>query len=72
MIGRAIRDDALDLARLGTGHVRFPNARFNAGVYDAAKLDGLRSMAVYDMAALRSTALSSSSPPSCASLKATL
>lgn len=56
IIGQAIRDDALDLARLGTGHVRFPDARFNAGVYDAAKLDGLRAKAVYDMAALRSTA----------------
>lgn len=56
VIGQAIQDDALDLARLGTGHVRFPNARFNAGVYDAEKLDGLRANAVYDMAALRSTA----------------
>ena len=55
IIGQAIQDDALDLARLGTGHVRFLNARFNAGVYDAEKLDGLRANAVYDMAALRST-----------------
>ena len=55
IIGQAIRDEELDLAHLGTGCVRFPNARFNAGVYDSAKLDGIRSKDVYDMAALRST-----------------
>lgn len=55
IIGQAIRDDQLDLAKLGTGYVRFPNARFNAGIYDATKLDGLRSVNVYDMTALRST-----------------
>jgi len=56
VIGRPIADPDLDLAGLGTGYVKFPMARYNARIYDAEKLDGLRSAEVYDMARLRSTA----------------
>lgn len=56
IIGRAIEDPGLDLARLGTGFVKFEGARYNARVYDAAKLEGLTARSVYDMARLRSTA----------------
>ena len=54
VIGQAIADSELDLARLGTGHVKFPLARYNARIYDAEKLDGLTAREVYDMARLRS------------------
>ena len=56
IIGRAIEDPGLDLARLGTGYVRFEQARFNARIYDASKLDGITSRSVYNMTRLRSTA----------------
>ncbi len=56
IIGRAIEDPGLDLARLGTGYIKFEQARYNARVYDASKLDGLAARSVYDMARLRSTA----------------
>lgn len=56
IIGRPVADDALDLARLGTGFIRFDQARYNANVYDVAKLDGIVVRDVYDMARLRSTA----------------
>ena len=55
VIGQAIRDDELDLARLGTGFVKFEQARFNAGIYNSDKLDGIVSRNVYDMGILRST-----------------
>lgn len=56
IIGRTIEDAGLDLARLGTGYVKFQKARYNAGIYDGAKLDGLTARSVYDMSRLRSTA----------------
>lgn len=55
IIGQAIRDPALDRANLGTGFIKFENARYNPNVYDAGKLDGLRSIDVYEMNLLRST-----------------
>lgn len=56
IIGRRIDDPQYDRARLGTGYLRFPEARYNARIYDAAALDGLRSKDVYDIGRLRSTA----------------
>jgi hypothetical protein len=56
VIGRAISDPSLDLANLGTGFIRFEQARYNPDVYDPTKLDGLRVGDVYDLARLRSTA----------------
>ena len=55
VIGRAISDASLDLAKLGTGFIKFENARYNPNVYDPALLDGLVSRSVYDMGILRST-----------------
>lgn len=55
IVGQAINDPALDLAKLGTGFIRFPNARYNPNVYDAALLDGLTVKEIYDMPRLRST-----------------
>jgi hypothetical protein len=56
VIGQRIEDPSLDRAGLGTGYVLFGNARYNANVYDASKLDGLAAKDVYDMSQLRSTA----------------
>jgi hypothetical protein len=56
VIGRAISDSSLDLARLGTGYIKFENARYNPNVYAPALLDGITSRSVYDMGRLRSTA----------------
>lgn len=60
IIGQKIRDRSLgrvyDRAELGTGFVMFSGARYNANVYQAAKLEGLAAKDVYDMAALRSEA----------------
>lgn len=55
VIGRAISDSSLDLANLGTGYIKFEDARYNPNVYDASKLDGLTARSVYDMNRLRST-----------------
>jgi hypothetical protein len=55
IVGQAISDPSLDLANLGTGLIRFEQARYNPNVYDPAKLDGLTSRAVYDLERLRST-----------------
>ncbi len=55
VIGRAIRDPGLDRANLGTGYIKFEQARYNATVYNASKLDGLVARDVYDMSVLRST-----------------
>ena len=55
IIGQAIIDDDLDLAKLETGYVFFENARYNPLVYDAEKLDGLAVQDVYDMDLLQST-----------------
>jgi hypothetical protein len=57
VIGQAIQDPALDLARLGTGFIKFQQARYNPNVYDPARLDGLTAREVYDMERLRSTGL---------------
>ncbi len=57
IVGQPIGDSELDLAQLGTGYVKFENARYNPNVYDAAKLDGLTAKQVYDMDRLRSTSL---------------
>lgn len=56
VIGRAISDSSMDLANLGTGYIKFENARYNPNVYDAEKLNGLTARSVYDMSRLRSTA----------------
>jgi hypothetical protein len=55
IVGRAISDPSLDLANLGTGYIKFENARYNPNVYDATLLDGLVARDVYDLNALRST-----------------
>lgn len=55
IIGQPISDPALDLAKLGTGYVKFENARYNPDIYDASKLDGLTVHDVYDITLLRST-----------------
>jgi hypothetical protein len=55
VIGQAISDPSLDLAQLGTGFIKFENARYNPNVYDPAKLDGLTVGSVYDLARLHST-----------------
>ncbi len=54
IIGQRIADDQFDKARLGTGHLHFSGGRYNANIYDAVKLDGIRSRDVYDMTQLRS------------------
>jgi len=56
IIGRKITDPAYDLARIGTGHIMFEPARYNAGVYDFDILPGLRASDVYDMTLLNSIA----------------
>jgi hypothetical protein len=53
IIGQKITDP-LDRANLGTGYVKFENARYNPFVYDAAKLEGIASKDIYDLTALRS------------------
>ena len=55
IVGKAIRDPDLDAANLGTGYLRFEQARYNPAIYDVTKLDGLTSRSVYDMTQLRST-----------------
>ena len=56
VIGRAVRD-SLDLANLGTGHLVYQTGvRFNAGIYVAERLSGIRITSVYDLAKLRSIA----------------
>lgn len=55
VVGKAIRDPMLDAANLGTGFLRFENARYNPTIYDVTKLDGITSRSIYDMAQLRST-----------------
>ena len=57
IIGQPISDPVLDRAQLGTGSLKFENARYNPRVYDAALLDGLTVQEVYDMDQLRSTQL---------------
>ncbi len=54
VIGRAIVDPELDGAGLGTGYLRFEQARYNARIYNSAALDGLVVRHVYDMDVLRS------------------
>lgn len=55
IIGQAITDTELDLAKLDTGFILFPNARYNANIYDSAPLRGLQARDIYDMSLLRST-----------------
>lgn len=56
IIGRKITDPSYDRANLGTGHIMFENARYNASVYDFEVLPGLRASDVYDMTLLNSIA----------------
>jgi hypothetical protein len=56
IIGRKITDATYDRAKLGTGHILFENARYNADVYDFDVLPGLRAADVYDTALLNSIA----------------
>jgi len=56
IIGRKITDATYDLAKLGTGHILFENARYNADVYDFDVLSGLRASDVYDTVLLNSIA----------------
>lgn len=56
IIGRAVSDPELDLAELGTGYLKFENARYNANIYDVEMLDGILARSIYDMTLLRSTA----------------
>lgn len=55
IIGRPIADPDLDRAKLGTGFIKFEQARYNAVVYDPDRLDGLTVGQVYDLNRLRST-----------------
>ncbi|MGA1194331.1 MAG: hypothetical protein ACO3ZG_08150, partial [Kiritimatiellia bacterium] len=52
IIGRKISDPGLDRAKLGTGHIFFPGARYNPNIYDFDVLPGLRVSDVYDMTLL--------------------
>ena len=55
VIGQVIQDAELDKAGLGTGYLRFEQARYNARIYDRAALDGIVARDIYDMGLLRST-----------------
>ncbi|MCI0538335.1 MAG: hypothetical protein L0Z50_24270, partial [Verrucomicrobiales bacterium] len=52
IIGQKITD-ALDLANLETGYIRFGGARYNPFIYDVTKLEGLAAPDIYDLEALR-------------------
>jgi hypothetical protein len=52
IIGQKI-GDGLDLAKLGTGYVKYTGARYNGLIYDVTRLDGLAAKDVYDMTLLR-------------------
>ncbi len=52
IIGRKITDPTWDRAKLGTGHIFFPGARYNPNIYDFDVLPELRASDVYDMTLL--------------------